>query len=154
MITTENAFTTVAPIQAAARAKVMATATPPAPATKVARKEVAKKVVKKSALVAKTPVKKAAKNAVNGPAKSVVKTVSKPGKEKKPKLVRDNFKIPRGEYRVLDELKQRAGKLASPVKRSALLRAGIKALAAMADSAFLAALKALPAIKTGRPAKG
>lgn len=153
MITTENAFTTVAPTKAAAPAKVMATATPPAPAAKAARKEVAKKVVRKSVRVAKTAVKKAAKNAVNGPAKSVVKTVSKPVKEKKLKLVRDNFKIPKAEYRVLNELKQRAGKLASPVKRSALLRAGIKALAAMADSAFLAALIALPAIKTGRSAK-
>ena len=53
----------------------------------------------------------------------------------------------------VDELKQRAGKLASPAKKSELIRAGVKALAAMTDIAFLAALKAVPAIKTGRPAK-
>jgi len=74
-------------------------------------------------------------------------------KAKKPKLVRDSFTIPKGEYAVLDDLKQRAGKLTSPVKKSELLRAGVKALAAMTDMAFLAALKAVPAIKTGRPAK-
>ena len=77
----------------------------------------------------------------------------KPAKVKKPKLVRDSFTIPKVEYSVLDELKQRAGKLTRPVKKSELLRAGIKALAAMSDAAFLASLKAVPAIKTGRPSK-
>ena len=72
-------------------------------------------------------------------------------KPKKPKLVRDSFTIPKAEYLVLDELKQRAAVLARPVKKSELLRAGIKALAAMADAAFLAALADVPAIKTGRP---
>ncbi len=77
----------------------------------------------------------------------------KPAKVKKPKLVRDSFTIPKAEYTVLDDLKQRAGKLAHAVKKSELLRAGIKALAAMSDGTFLAALKAVPAIKTGRPNK-
>ena len=77
----------------------------------------------------------------------------KPVKAKKPKLVRDSFTIPKAEYLVLEDLKQRAGVMASPVKKSELLRAGIKALAAMPDTAFLAALQAVPAIKTGRPTK-
>jgi hypothetical protein len=51
----------------------------------------------------------------------------------------------------MDDLKQRATKLAFPIKKSELLRAGIKALAAMTDQAFLAALQDVPAIKTGRP---
>lgn len=85
-----------------------------------------------------------------------VKTASppaatKPAKEKKPKLVRDSFTIPKAEYAVLDELKQRAAKLARPAKKSELLRAGIKALAAMDKAAFAAALGDVPAIKTGRP---
>ena len=79
--------------------------------------------------------------------------VAKPVKEKKPKLVRDSFTIPKAEYTVLDDLKARANKLASPAKKSELLRAGIKALAAMSDAAFQVALRAVPAIKTGRPAK-
>ena len=87
-------------------------------------------------------------------AKAVVEPTSgKPAKVKKPKLVRDSFTIPKPEYGVLDELKQRAAKLAHPVKKSELLRAGIKALAAMPDAAFLAALQAVPTIKTGRPAQ-
>ena len=99
-----------------------------------------------------------AKPAGKVPAKAVAKPVAKPravkpAKPKKPKLVRDSFTIPKPEYLVLDELKARANKLASPAKKSELLRAGIKALALMADAAFVAALKAVPAIKTGRPAK-
>jgi len=76
----------------------------------------------------------------------------KPAKAKKPKLVRDSFTIPKAEYVVLEALKQRASGLARPVKKSELLRAGIKALATMPDPAFLTALNNVPAIKTGRPA--
>lgn len=81
-----------------------------------------------------------------------VEKVAKVAKAKKPKLVRDSFTIPKTEYVVLDELKQRAARLARPVKKSELLRAGIKALAAMSDPAFLKAMDNVPAIKTGRPA--
>ena len=112
--------------------------------------------------LAKTPpVRKAASPAprkiaaappkVMAPASVAAKAVAVPAKVKKPKLVRDSFTIPKPEYAVLDELKQRAAKLAVPAKKSELLRAGIKALAAMPDGAFLIALRAVPAIKTGRP---
>jgi len=74
-------------------------------------------------------------------------------KAKKAKLVRDSFTIPKPEYLVLDELKQRAMKLSRPAKKGELIRAGVKALAAMSDAAFLTALTAVPTIKTGRPAK-
>lgn len=74
----------------------------------------------------------------------------KPIKVKKSKLVRDRFTLPKTEYTVLDELKQRADKLAHTVKKSELLRAGVKALAAMPDGAFLSALNAVPAIETGK----
>ena len=60
--------------------------------------------------------------------------------------------MPKAEYVVLDELKTRANQLAQPVKKSELLRAGVKALAGMTDGAFLAAIGAVPVIKTGRPA--
>lgn len=98
-----------------------------------------------------TPVRKAVPAAPAKPASTSGAT--KEAKPKKPKLVRDSFTIPKTEYAVLDDLKQRAIKLAHPVKKSELLRAGIKALTAMSDAALLAALKAVPAIKTGRPKK-
>ena len=96
--------------------------------------------------------KKAVATAVK-PAKPAKPKLAPKTKAKKPKLVRDSFTIPKPEYLVLDALKARAIAIASPAKKGELLRAGIKALAAMSDSALLAALKAVPAIKTGRPVK-
>lgn len=112
---------------------------------------------------AKSPLKTAVKSRVKAKpspqartaVKTAVKPVSKPvkvGKAKKPKMIRDSFTIPKTEYLVIDALKERAGKLSRAAKKSELLRAGVKALAAMSDAAFLAALSAVPTIKTGRPA--
>jgi hypothetical protein len=109
--------------------------------TRAVKKIVAVKTTTPVAAVAKPPVVKAKPAAIAQPAKA-----------KKPKLVRDSFTIPKPEYAVLDTLKLRANTLAQPAKKSELLRAGIKALAAMSDAALLAALLAVPAIKTGRPA--
>lgn len=130
---------------------------------KAARKPAAKKPaapVKATARAAVKPsVKPAVKTAVKPLVKPAPKAVSKAvtppktDKDKKPKLVRDSFTIPKTEYTVLEDLKQRTGKLMATAKKSELIRAGIKALAAMSDAAFLAALKAVPAIKTGRPKK-
>jgi hypothetical protein len=100
--------------------------------------------------------------APKAPARSVAKPEAKPAakaaaadsKVRKPKLVRDSFTMPKAEYALIDTLKERANALARPVKKSELLRAGIQALQAMNASAFLAALKSLPAVKTGRPKKG
>jgi hypothetical protein len=67
--------------------------------------------------------------------------------------VRDSFTIPKLEYLKLEELKHRGVKLGTSVKKSELIRAGILALASMSDASFLKVTKAIPAIKTGRPAK-
>lgn len=94
----------------------------------------------------------AAKPPVAAPtAEAVVAPPAKGEKPKKPKLVRDSFTIPKAEYAVLDDLKRRSALLIQPAKKSELLRAGIKALAAMSDTALAAALAAVPTIKTGRP---
>ncbi|MBY0410821.1 MAG: hypothetical protein K2Q97_12020 [Burkholderiaceae bacterium] len=76
---------------------------------------------------------------------------AKDARAKKPKLVRDSFTIPKDEYAVIETLKQRASALAHPVKKSELLRAGLKVLASLSDATLSAALKAVPSIKTGRP---
>jgi hypothetical protein len=69
----------------------------------------------------------------------------------KHKLVRDSFTIPKNEYAALADLKQRAARLGHPAKKSEILRAGAAALGAMPDHALLAALRAIPSLKTGRP---
>lgn len=106
----------------------------------------------------KIPVAKSTANvSVTSPAKpskaAAESNTTKPLKPKKVKLVRDSFTIPKPEYLVLDNLKLRAAGLKHPVKKGELLRAGIKALAAMTDSHLLTALQAVPALKTGRPSK-
>ena len=131
---------------------------PAAPVPSVAKpaKTSLAKASAKPAPTKKPATKPSAKPIEKSIAKSVAKAAdSKPAKAEKPKkakLVRDSFTIPKDEYVVIDALKQRAGKLARSAKKSELLRAGIKALAAMPDEAFVRALAQVPAIKTGRPA--
>ncbi len=95
------------------------------------------------------PMKPAAKKAAapNAPAAAATKE----SKAKKPKLVRDSFTIPKDEYAVIEVLKERATALAQPVKKSELLRAGLKLLAGLSDTALRNALVSVPSIKTGRP---
>ena len=99
------------------------------------------------------PKKTAAPKAAAKPAAAPAAAAAKADKPKKAKLVRDSFTIPKPEFTVLQDLKLRAGMHGKAVKKSEILRAGIKALAAMNDAAFAAALGAVPPIKTGRPAK-
>ncbi len=107
---------------------------------KAAPRKAAQAVVSKKVVVTQKPA------AAPQAAKPV-----KPAKVKKPKMVRDSFTMPKDEYAVIDSLKVRSGKLGQAVKKSELLRAGIKALAAMSDIQFKAALSNVPTIKTGRP---
>jgi hypothetical protein len=105
---------------------------------------------------------RAAKKAVPSKAKAVTAAVVakaveaevpvvKSAKTHKPKLVRDSFTIPKDEYQVLESLKSRGLGLGQQVRKSELLRAGIQALAAMNDRAFLNAVGGVPTLKTGRP---
>lgn len=166
-----------APVAPTASAKTPTKKVVKAPAKKVAGpvktpttatvKPVAQPVAKKAPLAASKPVTKTAAKAVVKAAPTVAsqasvkaqpKAVAAPKvekllKTKKPKLVRDSFTIPKLEYLILEELKQRSGRLGNAIKKSELIRAGIKALASMSDASLVAALKAVPAIKTGRPAK-
>lgn len=128
-------------------AKTPAAKTPAKPAAKKAAKPAAKKVAKKVL----PPAPKAAPAPVPAAAPAPAPRAQAAAKSPKPKLVRDSFTFPKTEYAQLDALKQRAVALKRPAKKSELIRAGIKALAAMGDAALLAALAAVPPIKTGRP---
>lgn len=77
----------------------------------------------------------------------------KPAKDKKIKVVRDSFTLPKAELVQIDAMKKRAMALGVEVKKSELIRAGLQALAGMADTAFKKAMAQVPTIKTGRPAK-
>jgi hypothetical protein len=129
------------------------TATAQAVAETVAQKVVVK-AKRAPAATQKASLQKAAQPAAAPapvPAPAKADKVDKPEKHEKVKLVRDSFTIPAPEYEVLGTLKQRALKGAHPAKKSELLRAGIRLLASLDDAALLAALQAVPSIKTGRP---
>ena len=72
-------------------------------------------------------------------------------KRDKPKLVRDSFTMPKTDYALIDQLKQRGMALGRETKKSELLRAGLHALAAMPDRGLKEALGTLIPIKVGRP---
>jgi hypothetical protein len=122
-------------------------------------------VVKKTSAPAK-PVAKAPKTAVKpasgkptakapttAPAKVPTKAPNKAPKDKKVKVVRDSFTIPKTELLQVGELKKRALTLGVAAKKSELIRAGLFTLASMNDAALKKAIASVPTIKTGRPAK-
>ena len=121
-------------------------ATPEKPAPQAAPAPV---VARKTAAA---PVKKVADAAPVQPVNAAAAPVEK-AKTGKIKMERDSFTIPRDEYAQIAILKKRLEALGKPVKKSELLRAGLKLLAAMDDHALQTAVIAVPIIKTGRPKK-
>ena len=129
--------------------------------TKVATKVTPNKPVRKVAQKAASPASTSAKTTATAPAPVQAKTaVQKPAaspakslKDKKVKVVRDSFTIPKSELLQIGESKKRALALGVEIKKSELIRAGLQALTSMNDAAFKKALSNVPTIKTGRPAK-
>ncbi|MES2579053.1 MAG: hypothetical protein V4552_00790 [Pseudomonadota bacterium] len=132
-------------------------------APKVATKPQAKTAVaaKPKTAPLKTSTKPATKLAVPAkaataksiPAKKDSKKEDKKPKLDKVKMERDSFTMPKDEYAQIALLKARLTSLGQPAKKSELLRAGIKLLAAMSDNTLKTTLAKIPVIKTGRPNK-
>ena len=131
--------------------------TSPKAATKAPAKAPTKVVTPRAKVGTKAPAKTSARTSTKTPVKAAPKPVAKESvkaattKAAKIKLMRDSFTMPSDEYAAFGTLKQRALLAAHPVKKSELLRAGIKLLVGLSDAALLRALKSVPAIKTGRP---
>jgi hypothetical protein len=125
-------------------------AAPKPTSTKPATKPVATKAV--SIPVAAKPPSSTAK-----PPKKIIKKDNKVDDKKpksdKVKMERDSFTMPKDEYAQIALLKARLTSMGQPAKKSELLRAGIKLLAAMSDNTLKTTLAKIPVIKTGRPNK-
>ena len=94
----------------------------------------------------KVPVKKvsAIKNsAVKELAKVEVSSAISATPAVKLKRVRDTFSMPSTDYALIAALKQRAENAGSGMKKSELLRAGLRALQQMNEKAFSTACKAV-----------
>lgn len=144
---------------------------PSAPTTVIAKKPMSTASVKtaasskpaitqsvaKPAVAAKIVAKKSASSTVKSSAKNVLKKASKPDDKKpkaeKVKMERDSFTMPKDEYAQIALLKARLTAMGQPAKKSELLRAGIKLLAAMSNNTLKTTLAKIPVIKTGRPNK-
>jgi hypothetical protein len=122
----------------------------PAPTRKVAAKPAVRRPAK--------PASKPVAGVTGKPAKDKMVTkevkADKNAKPKKAKLVRDSFTMPASEYELIADVKRRCIANGLAVKKSEVLRAAVIAFSALSDSAVATALKVLPVIKTGRPAKG
>ena len=77
----------------------------------------------------------------------------KPKKEHKVKVVRDSFTMPQSEYQKIAEIKAICLKSGVHVKKSEVLRAGLKVLAEFNTTRLKVVLNNLEKIKTGRPRK-
>ena len=122
-------------------------------AVKTAPKSAVKSAVKSAAKSA-PPVTPTAKPKAPTAAPQSSATKAKPAKEKKVKVVRDSFTLPKTELLQIADMKKRAMALGVEVKKSELIRAGLQALSTLSDAPFKKALGNVPTIKTGRPAKG
>ena len=164
----------ISPMQAAALGIKTNLAKPelakPAPKQAVVKPAVTKAVIKPSSKPALKPAakqvakpkvdhtKKDKKNDLkddqhNNNHKHDSKKDDKKLKSEKVKMERDSFTMPKDEYAQLTLLKARLTTMGQPAKKSELLRAGIKLLAAMSDNTLKTTLAKIPVIKTGRPNK-
>lgn len=134
--TTQSATTRAARPSTVKKSAPKTSATPVKAATAPASKPAPVQASKADALKTKTSMVKA-------------KTV----KEKKVKVMRDSFTIPKTEFNQIAELKKRAVMMGVEVKKSELIRAGLLLINGLTDASFKKALSAVPTIKTGRPSK-
>ena len=145
------------PVAKATTKKVMTTKTSStktaiAKPTEKATEKIITKATAKPAAAAKKPVTKPAATKAKVTLKATAKDTSK-DKPRKSKMERDSFTMPKDEYAQIALMKSRLLALGQPTKKSELLRAGVKLLAAMSDATLKSTLAAIPVIKTGRPNK-
>ncbi len=151
---TDQSSATSAP--ATHTAKTTTASKPQAPARKKAVtpvKAAPTKVAPKTQATKPVPKKPAVRPATKPAVKKQASTPAKPLKDKKVKVVRDSFTIPKAELLQIGEMKKRALGLGIEIKKSELIRAGLQAIASLTDASFKKALASVPTIKTGRPAK-
>jgi hypothetical protein len=96
-------------------------------------------------------------NTKTSPAKVAAKSDKKHKKEKKSgdkvRVVRDSFTMPQNDYALIASLKERAMSEGIHLKKSELLRAGLRSLSRLTATQLNKAVADLEKIKTGRPKK-
>lgn len=146
-----------APTTAPVAPKKVAEKTAPAAVQKAPSdpKQAGKAVAVKAATQPAASSAKAAKPAKPAKPAKDAKVAKEARADKKPKLkvVRDSFTMPQSEYQKIAEIKAICLESGLSVKKSEVLRAGLKLLSQMSVEQLKAALGGLDKIKTGRPNK-
>lgn len=106
----------------------------------------------KTSAVEKRAVKPVVKPAAKKPVKAIPKPAAKKPKKPKAKVVRD-FSMPQAEYQKIAEIKEACLKAGLRVKKSEVLRAGLKALGEMNEAQLKRAIAGMGKIKAVRPKK-
>ena len=115
-----------------------------------AKAQTKKMPAKKSAILAKLINKTRGKSGAKSASQHAPK---KAKKDQKKKVVRDSFTMPQNEYSKIAEIKAICLKSKMHVKKSEVLRAGLKLLAELNPAQLKQKLGSLEKIKTGRPHK-
>lgn len=68
-----------------------------------------------------------------------------------PKVIRDTFSMPVGDYELLDRLKTRALTMGIAVNKSELIRAGLRLLNEIDEGDFRTSINRVDKVKLGRP---
>lgn len=114
-----------------------------------AKKTTTDKAIVAAKKAAKPVAKPATKKAVATPKPAAKKTK----KESKVKVVHDSFSMPKTEYQKIAEIKEACLEAGLQVKKSEVLRAGLKALGGMNETQLKSAIAGLGKVKAGRPKK-
>jgi len=109
-----------------------------------------KSATKKSPALKKHTTVKTSKRSDKPVEKKLPKKIKK---EAKVKVVRDSFTMPQNEYQKIAEIKDICLKSKLHVKKSEVLRAGLKVLGKLSNAQLKKVLGELEKIKTGRPKK-
>lgn len=114
-------------------------------------KDTTKKIPVKKPSVKKSADSKSAQKRISSPD---LKKSAKPSKKSgKKKVVRDSFTMPQSEYLKIGEIKAICLRSSMHVKKSEVLRAGLKVLSKLNATQLKRELNNLEKIKTGRPKK-
>ena len=119
------------------------------PAASTPDRKAGKVIVGKTAIEKKTPAVRAAKP----PVKKMALQVIEKGKEKREKVVRDSFSMPKTEHAGLKTLRTELARAGRICTKSELLRAGLRLVSGRSIESLVKLLDSLPVVPKGKSAK-
>jgi len=79
-----------------------------------------------------------------------IKPAPKP-KSEKPKVIRDSFTLPEGDYKLITTIREKCLKFGFDANKGEIVRAGLRILAELKADELRKAVESVERVKTGRP---